>query len=297
MTKNTPVSWILLCLFAVGTFLSAVQAQAKPNKMEQNKLEQANALDDEDKQESDEQTVGKNEGDEKKGDPSQSDDQERDKTKTGVSKSHETGEMKTEPPRAQAGNVVPEPAPPELPIDDAHSKNANKRATPRNRKSYVPDNTRFSLGFGVAPGPNLIYSGQIDPSPALAARINFSERLILEPVAEYSVYKIKSAKASYRLGVQLLAKYAFIVKNRTRFYALAGTSFGYESSFIEDKTVDMSLLGGLGGEFFISKNWSISLDVISPLLVYQWVKGDPSVWTIKSSLQTTMVRPSLHLYF
>lgn len=296
MSQNTLVSWTLACFIGVAGILVASQAQAKPSNSKQNNSEKVKVENDGDEQERDEQTVGKHEGDEQKGDQPQSDDQEKDKTKTDVNKGHEPHQMINEPPKAKGGPVVSEP-PPELPMDNAHAKKPSGRAASRNTKNYVPDNTRFSLGFGVAPGPNLIYSGQIDPSPALAARINFSERLILEPVAEYSVYKVKSAKASYRLGVQLLVKYAFIVKTRTRFYALAGTGFGYQNSSINNKTVDLSLQGGLGGEFFISKNWSISLDVISPLLVYKWVKGDPSTWTLRSSLQTTMVRPSLHLYF
>ncbi len=278
MSQKTMFRSCFVGLFAAFAYLSAAPANAQPEMAEGESLSQETTDPDDSELEEDEY---------------ERDEKEIDVSETVESPSDESDHRQPEP--LPAKDVYEERGhdAPELPRDETGQP---KRR--RNKGSYIPDDLRVALGFGVAPGANLFHSGQIDPSPSLAARINFSERFVLEPVAEYAVFKVKDVKASYRIEFQLLAKYSFIRRKRTRFYGLAGPAFGYQRSGIDYKAVDLSLLGGFGGEFFFSANWSISLDIISPLLVYRWHKDwDDKGWALRSSIQTTTVRPSLHLYF
>lgn len=164
-------------------------------------------------------------------------------------------------------------------------------------EQLVPTDTRFSIGVGVTPGENLFTSPQLDPNPAIAVRVNLSEEFVLEPVLLFVFKKQKDVDASYGVDVQGLAKYAFVNGNRTRLYALGGLNVSYKKGG-DGKDLGSGLLLGFGGEYFFTKHWSISLDIISPLLRYVWSKrGDKEDWTFTASIQSTTVRPAVHVYF
>ena len=168
-------------------------------------------------------------------------------------------------------------------------------------KQMVPKSYKLSLGFGVMPGQNLFTSGQFNPNPSIALRVNLNEKWVIEPVFAFNVQKQKNVDAGGGFSMMGLAKYTLLSGNRTRFYGLGGFGFSFQKGLGNNATKELQFAFdvGFGGEYFFTEHWSVSLDVISPFIQFTWQKqgGADGVWAFGAQFQSTTIRPALHVYF
>lgn len=174
-------------------------------------------------------------------------------------------------------------------------------SAPAKAQNLVPEWT-VGVGFGFTPGELLMSSEQLTGAYAVGFKLNLSPELVIEPVLSFAFRKedlpepAEDPDATYGFGLQGIAKYALAVGERTRFYPLGGLGFGFEGAG-DATSVSVGLVAGGGLEYFFTKHISLSLDVISPLLVYTHRGNAATSSTISLALQSTQIRASLSLYF